>query len=96
MSVLFLSSFLLACAIGAVCAWRMRLDAIGDILPLFLLPLATIAATLTIAAEVSSPLARYASLAAIILASISCCGATIAAHRIAKAEQLRTPREPRF
>lgn len=84
MSALFLLCFLLACLIGAVAAWRLPLDDISGVIPLFLLPPATIAATLTIAAEVSSPVPRYLSVVAVILASASFCGGAIAARRSAK------------
>jgi H+-translocating NAD(P) transhydrogenase subunit alpha len=87
MNALLLICFLLACLIGAVAAWRLRLDDISGLAPLFLLPPAIIAVTLTIAAEVSSPVARYLSLVAVILASASYCGGAIAARRSAKAGQ---------
>lgn len=87
MSALLLLCFLLACVIGAIGASRLRLNQIANVLPLFLLPLASVAATLTIAAEVSSPVARYMSLVAVILASASFCGGVVAARRSAMAEQ---------
>lgn len=87
MSALLLLCFLLACSMGAISAWRLRLDETGAFLPLFLLPPAAIAATLTIAAEVSSPVARYVSLVAVMLASASFFGGAIAARRSAKAGQ---------
>lgn len=81
MSALLLLCFLLACLCGALFAWRLRLDDKGDMAPLFLLPGATIAATLTIAAEVNSPVARYLGLAAVLLASASLCGLLVASRR---------------
>ena len=87
MSALFLLCFLLASLTGAVAAWRFRLDDVSGVAILFLLPPATIAATLTIAAEVSSPVPRYLSLVAVVLASASFCGGAIAARRSAQAGQ---------
>lgn len=83
MSALLLFCFLLACLCGALFAWRLRLDD-ASAAPLFLLPPAVIAATLTIAAEVNSPVARYLGLAAVLLASASLCGFLVALRRAGK------------
>ena len=88
MSGLLLFSFLLACAVGAIAAWRLSMDELSSrVVPLFLLSTAGIAGTLVVAAEVSSPWARYLSLIALILASASFCGGYVATRKAEKSQQ---------
>lgn len=88
MNALLLLCFLLACAVGAIAAWRLPVDDIESrAVPLFLLISAGIAGTLTVAAEVGSPMARYLGLIAVLLASASFCGGFIAAGRDEKVKQ---------
>lgn len=82
MSAILLISFLLACALGAVSAWRTRLsDAPARAGVILILSTAIIAGVVTVAAEAGSPTARYLGLFAVLLASAALCGAFAAVRR---------------
>lgn len=88
MSALFLISFLLACMLGAVAAWRIRLsDAPAHARAIFILSAAILAGVVTAAAEVGSPTARSLGLFAVLLASAALCGGLAAARRMDRTQQ---------
>jgi NAD(P) transhydrogenase subunit alpha len=83
MSALLFFSFLLACIVGAIAAWRVPLDNVPSLLGrLILLSSAGVAGALIVAAETGSAAARYLGLAAVLLASASFCGSFIAVRRL--------------
>ncbi|KFG91651.1 NAD(P) transhydrogenase alpha subunit [Sphingobium herbicidovorans NBRC 16415] len=87
--MLFLFSFLLACAVGAFAVWRLPFERLAGLLtPLLLLSSSGIAGALVVAAEAGSAAARYLGLIAILLACASFCGAFIATRRLEKTGQI--------
>lgn len=91
MSTLLILSFLLACTVGAIAAWRVSLsDALAMAGTILILCTAGLAAALTVAAESGSPPARYLGLFAILLASTALCGSVTAVRRLDRAKP-RTP-----
>ncbi|ANI78545.1 NAD(P)(+) transhydrogenase (Re/Si-specific) [Sphingobium sp. EP60837] len=92
MNALLLFSFLSACCVGAIAAWRASCDRVQSLLgPLLLLSSAGIAGALLVAAETGSAAARYFGLVAVLLASAGFCGSLIATRRLEKASR-NTPR----
>lgn len=89
MTALLTSSFVLACIIGAIAAWRLPFDRVQRfITPLLLVSSASLAGALVVAAETGSAAARYLGLAAVLLASASFCGGFFATRRSEKARQI--------
>lgn len=89
MTALLLSSFVLACIIGAIAAWSVPFDRVQRLIaPLLLICSASLAGALVVAAEAGSAAARYLGLAAILLASASFCGGFFATRRSEKARQV--------
>ncbi|UZW55122.1 proton-translocating transhydrogenase family protein [Sphingobium sp. JS3065] len=83
MTIPILIAFFVACALGAVAAWRARLD---DGRPLVsalqMLSSAMLIGALIVAAEAGSSVARTLGLLAIVAGSASLCGGFIAARRL--------------
>ena len=85
MSLLLVTAFLLACALGSVAAWYSapsnQLSLIGMAV---ILSAATLAGSVTVAAEAGSAGARHLGLFAVLLGSAALCSAFVAVWRMGR------------